>query len=306
MSLARKTKTALDESRTLMLGAEILLGFQMQAPFQNAFEALSWPEKVIEIVVLCIMVVVIGLLILPSARHRIYEQGEASAAINRFITSVSGITLLPFALALALDLALVGTQLAGPWGGVLAGAAGGSAAIIFWYGGLLFKQRQQGTPMPDLREKTSTADKIDYVLTEARVVLPGAQALLGFQFVIILTSAFASLPASVKALHGLSLGLIAVATILLIAPAACHRLVYGGEEIAEFHKIASRLVLSATVFLALGLSADVHVVTYKITENDALASALAAASAGVLFGFWHVWPWWLYARKKAVLSEESS
>jgi hypothetical protein len=54
--------------------------------------------------VLCITVVVIGLPILPSARHRIYEEGEASVAINRFITTVSGVTLLPFALALALDL----------------------------------------------------------------------------------------------------------------------------------------------------------------------------------------------------------
>ena len=29
MSLAENTKTALDESRTLMLGAQILLGFQL-------------------------------------------------------------------------------------------------------------------------------------------------------------------------------------------------------------------------------------------------------------------------------------
>jgi len=170
----------------------------------------------------------------------------------------------------------------------------------------MVKHKEQKTPMRDVSEKTSMADKIDYVLTEARVVLPGAQALLGFQFVIILTSAFASLPASVKALHGLSLGLIALATILLITPAACHRLVYGGEEVAEFHRIASRLVLSATVFLALGLSADIHVVTYKITESHALAAALAFASAALLIGFWHVWPWWLYARKRMGLSEERS
>jgi hypothetical protein len=33
MSVAENTKTALDESRTLMLGAQILLGFRQRHPF---------------------------------------------------------------------------------------------------------------------------------------------------------------------------------------------------------------------------------------------------------------------------------
>ena len=50
------------------------------------------------------MVLVVGLLIAPSARHRIVEQGEATASINRYITRILLITLAPFALALGLDL----------------------------------------------------------------------------------------------------------------------------------------------------------------------------------------------------------
>src|ERR1700730_6462466 len=125
MSLAENTKTALDESRTLMLGAQILLGFQLQAPCQNAFASLIWHEKAIEVAVLCIMVLVLGLLIAPSARHRIVEQGEASAGINRFITLMSVATLFPFAIALALDLVIAGTRVAGPWTGAAAGLIGG-------------------------------------------------------------------------------------------------------------------------------------------------------------------------------------
>lgn len=41
--------------------------------------------------------------------------------------------------------------------------------------------------------KTPLDAKIDYVLTEARVVLPGAQALLGFQLAIVLTNGFQQL-----------------------------------------------------------------------------------------------------------------
>jgi Family of unknown function (DUF6328) len=95
-----------------MLGAKILLGFQLQAPFQNAFVSLTWHEKVIEVAVLCIMVLVLGLLIAPSARHRIVEQGEATAGINRFITRMSVATLFPFAIALAFDLVIAGTRVA--------------------------------------------------------------------------------------------------------------------------------------------------------------------------------------------------
>ena len=56
--------------------------------------------------------------------------------------------------------------------------------------------------MPTSNEKTPAAAKIDYALTEARIVLPGAQALLGFQFAIVLTAGFAELSSVEKALHG--------------------------------------------------------------------------------------------------------
>ncbi|MCS0460286.1 DUF6328 family protein [Rhizobium favelukesii] len=78
MSRADKTKTALDELRMPMLGAQILLGFQFHAPFQNAFSNLSFLQKGIEVILLCIMVGVIAVLITPSARHRIVERGEAT------------------------------------------------------------------------------------------------------------------------------------------------------------------------------------------------------------------------------------
>ena len=41
---------------------------------------------------------------------------------------------------------------------------------------------------PDKQERLT--NKIKHVLTECRVVLPGAQALLGFQFICVLTESF--------------------------------------------------------------------------------------------------------------------
>ena len=198
MSIAVKTKTALDESRMLMLGAQILLGFQFQAPFQNAFDSLDARDKSIELIVLFLMVLVIGLLIAPSARHRIVEQGEATRSFNHFISRIALITMLPFACALALDVYVAGTRFAPIGLSVLFGVLTFVVASVFWYGPLAFASSKQGTPMSTSDTKTPTAAKIDFVLTESRVVLPGVQALLGFHFMIVLTSGFAELPPYLK------------------------------------------------------------------------------------------------------------
>jgi Family of unknown function (DUF6328) len=161
----------------------------------------------------------------------------------------------------------------------------------------VIKGKERGASMPNARKTTSTAMKIDYVLIEARVVLPGVQALLGFQFAIVLTSGFAELPPSAKSLHGVALGLVALAMILLMTPAAYHRIVYGAALAPNFYKVASRFLLAATVFLALGLSADIDVVVGKIIESEAVANALVIATAATLLGLWHVWPWWRHRKK---------
>lgn len=298
MSLAEKTKIALDESRMLMLGAQILLGFQFHAPFQDGFSRLSPPEKATEIIVLHTIVIVIALLITPSARHRIVERGEDAPTFNRFVTQIAMITLAPLALALSLDLYVAGNLSLGSPIGAVMGLIGGLAAIGLWYGPCVLRNSEGGPAVSTSNEKTSHAAKINYVLTEARVVLPGVQALLGFQLVIVLTTSFADLSAGAKAIHGMALGFVALAIMLLIAPAAYHRIVYEGADVPEFYRIAGRFLLLATIFLALGLSADIQVVTAKITGNEVFANITAIATAMVLFGLWHIWPYWLRIRAR--------
>lgn len=101
-------------------------------------------------------------------------------------------------------------------------------------------------------ERTPLHDKIDQMLTEARVILPGAQALLGFQLSIILTKVFKGLPAATKAMHGVSLCMLAATVILLMMPASYHRLVFAGDDSPDFRRAASIMVTAATLPLALG------------------------------------------------------
>ena len=139
------------------------------------------------------------------------------------------------------------------------------------------------------RPPTPLHVKIEQMLTEARVILPGAQALFGFQLAIVLTQTFETLPALSRMVHALSLGLVALAVMLLMAPAAYHRIVYAGEDSDDMHRVGSVLVTAATLPLALGLTGDIYVVIGKII-GPTIGLAAAAFGLIVLIGLWYGYP----------------
>jgi hypothetical protein len=132
--------------------------------------------------------------------------------------------------------------------------------------------------------------KIEQMLTEARVVLPGAQALFGFQLAIVLTQSFEQLPTASMIMHATSLFLVAFAVVLLMAPAAYHRIVYAGEDSEDMHRVGSVLVTAATVPLALGLAGDVYVVVTKIIGSPTAGLIAGSLALVLLIGLWHVYP----------------
>jgi len=137
------------------------------------------------------------------------------------------------------------------------------------------------------------------MLTEARVVLPGAQALFGFQLAIVLTQSFEHLSSASKIIHALCILLVALSVVLLMAPAAFHRITYAGEDTQDMYRIGSALVTIATLPLALGLAGDVYVVIAKITGSPAAGGAASAVSLIVLTGLWHIYPLTaVYVRKR--------
>ena len=146
-------------------------------------------------------------------------------------------------------------------------------------------------------EHTSLETKIEQMLTEARVVLPGAQALLGFQLVITFSEAFEKLPFASKVVHLVALGFLALTVIWLMAPAAFHRIVYAGEDTPEFHALGSRFLLAASLTLAYGISTELGVVVAKVVASERAGVAAALTSFAVLAGLWHVYPLILRARR---------
>jgi Family of unknown function (DUF6328) len=290
-SLQKKLKTALNETRLLVLGGQILLGFQFQGVFQESFKELSAPARWLDIVALLLMVTTLGLLVAPSLQHRIVEQGRTTERIFRVTGTMAGAALLPFAISLGIDHYTVFEHLFGPAAGYSAGTAFLILALVFWYG-LEYLKRAKETPMSGPKtEATSLSTKIEEMLTEARLVLPGAQALLGFQLAVTLTRAFEELPFASKLVHATALVLVALAVILLMAPAAFHRIAFAGEDSEEFHRIGSWLIVAATVPLAAGIAGDVYVAVGKVAEPGALSFAAALAVMLVLVVLWYAQPY---------------
>jgi hypothetical protein len=56
---------------------------------------------------------------------------------------------------------------------------------------------------------------------------------------------------------------------LLIAPAAYHRIHEAGDDTERFHRVASRLMLAALVFLGPGMAGDLFLVIANVTHLPA-------------------------------------
>jgi thiosulfate reductase cytochrome b subunit len=173
------------------------------------------------------------------------------------------------------------------------GLAGGLSltglAVFGWFGlELLMGSRTKGRLMDGSR--TPLATKIDQLLTEARVIIPGAQALFGFQFIAMLTTGFDRLPQSAKFVHAAALLLIAINIILLMTPAALHRLSFAGEDSDLFFRIGSALVIASAAFLAGGIALESYVVVLKTFESGGWAEVSAGFIFVTLMLLWYVLP----------------
>ncbi len=292
-----KVENALGEARMLVLGAQVLVGFEFRSVFEKGFESLPLPSQALKLIGLGVMLVAVALIISPSAYHRLVEGGDDTREIHRYTSRMMSWALLPFAIGLGLDTYVAVQKVVGWKAGAAAGLFGALTAAAFWYGLEFFMAREradevkeekrgEGEVDQDRDEGKKLSDKIKHVLTECRVVLPGSQTLLGFQFISILSESFDKLPAGVKYVHLASLGLNALAIVLLMTPAAYHRIVERGEETQHFHRFASRRLVAALVPLALALSADVYVVVQKVTESQ-LVSVISGLV--VLAVFWELW-----------------
>jgi hypothetical protein len=285
----RKLKAALDETRLLILGVQILLGFEFQAVFQDGFGGLDPASMHLSLAALGLMVLSIALLIAPSMQHRLVEAGQSTPRLIATTNFLACLALLPLTIALALSAYVVTQRTFGTSFGAAFAALLGGAAAFGWFGlEFMIGLHRETEKMP--MSPTPLKTKIEQLLTEARLIIPGGQALFGFQFIAMLTTGFDRLPDTAKLVHAAALCLVGLNVITMMTPAALHRLSFGGEDSLRFLRMGSALVITGPAFLATGMAAEIYVVFIKALNSPAAASSASVAAFLILVSFWYLWP----------------
>lgn len=296
-SLSDKITAALQEVRILILGSQILLGFQFHAVFQPAFSLLPETARLLDCVAYGLMMTAAILFLLPGSFHRLAEGGNDTLRLCRLTTSVAAIALLPFGVCLGLDEYIIAGKIFGEPLAVAAGLLLACAAFAAWYGiELIRRERDAGHQDGEEIVRTSLKEKIRTLGTEIRVVLPGAQALLGFQFAAFLSAAFERLPDISKAVHFASVTIMAIAIVLLMAPAAFHRIAAGGDDTKEVDLFGTYAMLSAMFFIGISMAGDFYVVLMIVTGVPAISILCPIAALSSAFALWFGFP--LAARRR--------
>src|SRR4051812_21868897 len=99
-SLDSRLKQGLDEARILVLGTQILLGFQFRAFLQSGFDRLPVGAQYAKLGGLALLLVALALVTSPAPFHRLAERGEDTRRMNRMVSTVMNVALIPLALAL--------------------------------------------------------------------------------------------------------------------------------------------------------------------------------------------------------------
>ena len=141
------------------------------------------------------------------------------------------------------------------------------------------------------RQELSLNEAATHVLEECRTVVPGMQALFGFQLIAVFSATFEQqLSAAERMLHLAAIVLVTIAIVLVMAPAALHRQTEPMAISQRFIDISSRLLMSSMAPLAFGICLDVYVIARIIAGSRGVAGVIAAFLFGIFLVFWVLMP----------------
>ena len=157
-------------------------------------------------------------------------------------------------------------------------------------------ERDGGSQTPEVdrptEEELPLSKAAQLLLEECRMVLPGIQALFGFQLIAVFHPRFTEvLNSAEQKLHLLAIGLVGIAIALIMSPAAYHRQNCPQKITARFMDVSTRLVLWSMPALALSLSLEIYLIS-RIIVGVAWAVVLAAAQLAICSFLWFVVPRW--------------
>ena len=142
---------------------------------------------------------------------------------------------------------------------------------------------------PETGRSETELERLDRNLNELfmglRVALPGVQVLFAFLLVLPFQSGFPDVTAFQEKVYFATLLCTMIASVMLIAPSARHRIRFRKDDKAYVVFSASRLTIAGLVFLGLGMIGAILLV------SDYLFGAATATIATLLVAIALFWLW---------------
>lgn len=139
-------------------------------------------------------------------------------------------------------------------------------------------------------EEESLSKQADHVLEEARMVLPGVQALFGFQLIAVFNQRFEALSETHQDIHLAALFAVALAIGFIMTPAIYHRLAEPYTVSPAFIRLASRCLAATAVPLLAGIGLEFYLVATLIEPRFHLNVVLTTVVVATFTALWFVLP----------------
>lgn len=150
------------------------------------------------------------------------------------------------------------------------------------------KQRTQPDSQASSQQRQFDSEMRN-IIEEARVILPGVQALFGFQTIAVFNERFGELESYAKGCHVLGLAMVVLTIAAIMTPAIYYR-ACGGNATRHMAKVSSILIRAGVLPLALGLALDMFTVLYAVTEDATISTLASAGTLLLFFLLWYVLP----------------
>ena len=138
------------------------------------------------------------------------------------------------------------------------------------------------------QEKKNDQEMRD-IIEEARCILPGLQAVFGFQTIAVFNERFTDLETYAQVCHLIGLGLMVAAMAMLMTPAVYNRAQHG-HATSNMVRVSRKMIRGGLIPLACGLSLDMLTVMSLATDRLALSISAAVASLLLFVGLWYIVP----------------
>ncbi len=151
-------------------------------------------------------------------------------------------------------------------------------------------------PPPDAERDEAPQERLDRnqteLMTELRVAGAGVQVLFGFLLIVPFNNRWTALSSFDRDAYFVALLCVAIAAVLLIAPMVQHRLLFREREKGYLVRIGNLSAIVAMVFLSVGLTAILVLV------SNVVFGGLAPVIVGIVAALAIGWLWFGVALAK--------